>query len=98
MSADGTWNTIMNTPMGAQNATLELTTNGGALSGSMKGAQGTIEFDGGTVTGDELAWTAQMTQPMPMSLEFTATVTGDTLNGTVKLGAMGEATFAGTRA
>ena len=33
MSADGTWNTTMNTPMGAQNGTLTLATDGAALTG-----------------------------------------------------------------
>jgi hypothetical protein len=35
---------------------------------------------------------------MSMTLEFTATVSGDEINGTVKLGAFGDATFSGTRA
>ena len=35
MSANGTWNTTINTPMGAQNGTLTLTTDGAELSGTM---------------------------------------------------------------
>jgi hypothetical protein len=35
---------------------------------------------------------------MPMTLEFTATVDGDAITGTVKLGAFGEAEISGTRA
>ncbi|MGB0717129.1 MAG: hypothetical protein ACPGXK_14715 [Phycisphaerae bacterium] len=31
MSADGTWNTTMNTPMGPQQGTMTLSTDGGAL-------------------------------------------------------------------
>jgi hypothetical protein len=98
MSADGTWNITINTPMGAQNATLELKTADGTLSGSMKSPQGGVDFDGGSVSGDDLTWTAEMTQPMPMTLGFTATVSGDTLNGKVKFGAMGESTMTGSRA
>ena len=33
-----------------------------------------------------------------MTLEFSATVDGDAITGTVKLGAFGEAEFSGTRA
>ena len=97
MSADGSWNITINSPMGAQQATLTLVTDGSALSGTMAGAQGTQEFTGGTVDGDNLAWVVDMTQPMPMKLETTAVVSGDEISGNVKLGAFGEASFSGTR-
>jgi hypothetical protein len=98
MAADGLWNTTMKTPMGPQVGTLELTTNGDSLSGSMKSAQGDMEFSGGTVDGDRLAWTLEITSPMPMKLEFAATVDGDSLAGEVKLGAFGTAQLEGVRA
>ena len=59
---------------------------------------GDIDIEDGTVDGDNLTWKASMTSPMPMTLEFTATVSGDEINGEVKLGAFGNATFTGTRA
>ena len=49
MSADGAWNVTINSPMGAQQATMTLVTDGSSLSGKMEGAQGTQEFAGGTV-------------------------------------------------
>ena len=98
MSADGAWNVTINSPMGAQQATLTLATDGDSLSGTMAGAQGTQEFSGGTVDGDNLTWEVDMTQPMPMKLEISATVAGDEISGTVKLGAFGEASFSGNRA
>jgi hypothetical protein len=98
MSADGTWNITLNSPMGAQQATLTLATEGGSLSGSMAGPQGTQEFTGGTVDGNNLAWTIDMTQPMPMKLEVSAEVAGDEISGNVKLGAFGDASFSGSRA
>lgn len=97
MSADGSWNCTINSPMGAQQATMTLKTDGGSLSGKMEGAQGTQEFDGGTADGDNLTWKIEMTSPMPMTLEVTAAVDGDTISGNVKLGAFGDATFSGTR-
>ena len=97
-SADGVWNTTMNTPMGAQKGTLTLATDGGSLTGSLAGAQGTLELQDGTVDGDAVAWKANITQPMAMTLEFSATVSGDEISGNVKLGAFGNASFSGTRA
>ena len=98
MSADGTWNTTMNTPMGAQQGTLELATDGSSLTGKLGGPQGEIEIQDGTVDGDNLSWKADITSPMAMTLEFTATVSGDEISGDVKLGSFGNATFTGTRA
>lgn len=98
MSADGTWNTTINSPMGAQNGTMTLTTDGGSLSGKLISPQGEIDIEEGTADGDNLAWKAKMTSPMPMTLEFTAAVSGDEITGEVKLGAFGNATFTGTRA
>jgi len=94
---DGDWKVTLNSPMGAQDATLTLTTDGAILSGKMVGAQGTQEFEGGSVDGNSLAWNVKMTQPMPMDLDFSAAVDGDAISGKVKLGAFGDATFAGTR-
>jgi len=98
MSADGSWNVTINSPMGAQQATLTLVTDGSSLSGKMDGAQGSQEFSGGTADGNNLEWKVEMTSPMPMTLEITATVDGDAISGNVKLGAFGDASFEGTRA
>jgi len=98
MSADGSWNCTINSPMGAQEATMTLDTDGGSLSGTMAGAQGTQEFTGGTVDGNNLEWKVEMTSPMPMTLEISASVDGDSISGNVKLGAFGNASFEGSRA
>jgi len=71
MSADGTWNVTLNTPMGAQAGTLELATDGNTLTGTMSGPQGSMELENGTADGDSLSWTVNMTQPMPITIEAT---------------------------
>lgn len=98
MSADGTWNTTINTPMGAQNGTLTLSTEGGNLTGTMASPLGEMPIQDGSIDGDTLSWKADITSPMAMTLEFTAKVEGDEIGGNVKLGAFGNATFSGTRA
>ena len=98
MSADGTWNVTLNTPMGAQAGTLELPTDGNPLTGTMSGPQGSMELENGTADGDSLSWTVNMTPPLPITIESTATVDGDEISGEAKLGAFGTATFSGSRA
>ena len=98
MSADGIWNVTMDSPMGAQQVTLTLKTEGDKLSGKLGGPQGEMEFTDGTVDGNNLAWTVKLEQPMPMEIETTATVDGDTLAGESKLGSFGTAKLTGTRA
>ena len=98
MSAEGTWNVTLNTPMGAQAGTLELATDGNTLTGTMSGPQGSMELENGTADGDSLSWTVNMTQPMPIAIEATATIDGDEISGEAKLGAFGTATFSGSRA
>lgn len=98
MSADGTWNTTMNTPMGPQQGTMTLSTDGGALTGNISTPQGDVQLEDATVDGNALTWKASITAPMPMTLEFSATVDGDAISGSVKLGAFGNADFSGTRA
>ena len=98
MSAGGTWTTTINTPMGLQTGTLVLTINGNELSGSMQSPQGDLAIADGKADGENLSWTTSITSPMPMNLEFSATVAGDKITGSVKLGAFGNADFKGTRA
>ena len=63
----------------------------------VQGGEPRREADG-TVDGDNLTWKADITTPMAMTLEFSATVNGDEISGDVKLGAFGNASFSGTRA
>lgn len=88
----------MNTPMGAQNAKLTLHSEDGALTGRMTSPQGEADVQDGVVDGNSLSWKADITTPISMTLEFSATLDGDSISGNVKLGAFGTASFSGTRA
>jgi hypothetical protein len=96
MSVDGTWNISMETPMGTRNASVTLKADGSTLTGTMSGDDGSTNIYDGTA-GDQLKWKTDIVSPMPMTLEFTATVTGDSLEGTVALGMFGNAPLSGTR-
>jgi hypothetical protein len=100
MSADGKWEISMNTPMGAQSGSLDFKVDGTTLTGTMTAAAApaAMEISDGTVDGDNLTWKAALTQPMPITLEFSAVVEGANISGNVKLGTFGDATFEGTRA
>ena len=97
-NVDGTWNVTTNTPMGAQKGTVTLTTDGDKLTGNMSGAQGSLDIERGAVNGNDVSWKVDISQPMPMTLEFSGSVDGDSISGNVKLGGFGNATFEGTRA
>ena len=97
MSADGNWKTTVNSPMGVQEGTLSITTSGAAFTGKMEGRMGAQDISG-TVDGDNLAWSAKITSPFPMTLEFTVTVDGDNMTGSVKAGAFGSSPLTGVRA
>lgn len=97
MSVDGNWNITMDTPMGQRTSTLALKAAGGKLEGRQSGEEGAADIVDGTVDGNNVAWKISITQPMAMTLEFTGTVDGNALSGSVKLGMFGTAPFTGTR-
>ena len=96
MSVDGIWKLTLTTPMGAQDSTLTIVSDGGALSGTMDGPQGSVPIEAGTVAGNKLGWSITAAQ-MGMTIAFTATVDGDKISGAAELGAFGTATFDGAR-
>lgn len=97
MSVDGAWKTKINSPMGVQEGELQITATGDTFTGTMKGRMGEQEISG-SVNGDTANWSAQITQPFPMTLEFTVTANGDSMTGSVKAGAFGSSPLTGERA
>lgn len=95
---DGDWKIVIHSPMGAQNVTLSLKTDGNTLSGTQKGPMGEAPINSGTVDGDKIAFTSNITSPMPMTIETTATIDGDTIKGEVKAGGFGRFPMSGSRA
>ena len=84
--------------MGSQEGTLTLATDGDTLTGTLSGPQGAMDIEDGQVGDGSYSWKVNITSPMAITIESTATVDGDTITGESKLGAFGTATFTGTRA
>lgn len=98
MPVDGAWNISMNTPLGPQQAKLNLVSDGGVLNGTWQGPRGSATIAGGTVELATVAWTVRISGPMgEVSLNFEGVVDGDTLTGKVRT-PRGENAFTGTRA
>ena len=98
MAVDGNWNITMSTPMGDRNTTLTLKSSGGALSGTQTAEGNSTDIFDGTVSGDDVAWKVSITNPMPLTLEFTGKVSGDSISGDMGIGPMGSFPFTGKRA
>ena len=98
MAIDGKWDIVINSPMGAQKAMLEFASDGASLTGTQTAAQGSGPLENGKVDGDKVSWSAKITSPMPLTLDFTGAVDGDKLAGSVKAGAFGSFPFTGSRA
>jgi hypothetical protein len=97
MGVDGTWEITVQTPIGAQQSTLELETDGSSLTGTQTGQGATSEIYDGRVSGNDASWRTDIKVPFPMSLEITATIEGDSITGSAKAGSFGSSPFSGKR-
>jgi len=98
MAVDGTWNISIETPIGTRQATLNIAASGGTLTGTQSADGNTGEIADGKVDGNKVSWKVAITNPMPMTLEFSGTVDGDKISGNANAGAFGALPFTGTRA
>lgn len=99
MSVAGTYDCVTKTPMGDQKSTFTVVPgdDGQSFTGQNAGQMGSMEVQDGRIDGDTLTWKMNMTVPMPMTLEGTATVEGDQLTGSVNAGAFGSMPMTGQR-
>lgn len=94
----GEWQITMSTPQGATDSTLELTVNGDKVTGQLSNAMGPVGVSG-TTADNAVKLTAEINiQSMALTLAIDGKVTGDTMDGTVKVGDFGEFPFTGKRA
>jgi hypothetical protein len=91
---DGIWDTVTDTPMGAQKATLTLRSDAGKLTGTSAGAMGTIQLENGTVDGNRASWSMQF---MGLTLSAEVTIAADQLSGGISAPGFGTSPIRGQR-
>ena len=97
MSIAGSFQVIINSPLGDRETTLNLDVTGEAVSGSIHSEDVLQNFSGGVINGNEVSWEMDLTRPVPLHLICTAIVKGNLISGVMRLGAFGDANFSGTR-
>jgi hypothetical protein len=88
MPVEGTWNLIINTPVGKQHTALELSTKDGELQGVAhdQAYAEEVELVDLALDGNRLTWAQSITKPVRLNLTFDMTITGDEMTGTAKAG------------
>ena len=94
----GSWDAVVNSPMGEQRSTMTLEQSDDIVTGTNAGAMGSAEIQDGKIEGDVFTWKMDITIPMPLTLEGKVTVSGDTMEGGVNAGAFGVSPMTATRA
>lgn len=97
MSIPGTYEIAVKTPLGPQQAKLTLAVDGAALSGSIENVKGRSDFSGGTVSGNEVHFSARISTPIGrVHADINGRVDGDRFIATARL-PLGKAEIEGLR-
>ncbi|MBB5915808.1 hypothetical protein BJY24_004720 [Nocardia transvalensis] len=97
MSAEGTWDLTIATPIGRIAAVVDLRREGEALTGIASGAGEDVPLRDLAIDGNNLTWNQSVTKPMRLNLAFAVTLDGDTLTGTSKAGRLPASEVTGRR-
>jgi hypothetical protein len=88
----------IDTPIGKMAVVFDITEEGGAISGTARSDDETVDFIDAVADGDRLTWSQDVTTPMKLTLKFAVTVDGDAMNGTSKAGLFPASKVYGSRA
>lgn len=97
MSAEGTWDLSVSTPIGKIKAVAEFRREDGLLTGTAHGAGEEVPLTNVALDGDQLTWNQAITKPMRLNLAFSVRIDGDTLAGTSKAGRLPSSKVTGAR-
>ena len=97
MNAIGAWDVTLSTDKGPQSLQLFVTEQGNQFTGRIESDLGNMDISG-KVSGNTLSWDMKVKAPLPVTVTVTATIEGDQLSGSAKLGFFGKYQLAGRRA
>ena len=93
----GTWELNVESPMGSRASDAVFTQTGETLGGKMVSARGEVPLTG-TIKGDAVTFGINVNvQGQNLQIDYTGTVTGDTMSGTVVFGSFGDGKWTGKK-
>jgi hypothetical protein len=93
----GTWELNVESPMGSRASDAIFTQTGETLGGKMVSPRGETPLTG-TISGETVKFGINVNvQGQNLQIDYTGTVTGDTMSGTVAFGSFGDGKFTGKR-
>jgi hypothetical protein len=93
----GTWDVTIATPIGKMAVVLDIVEEGGAINGTARSDDETVEFLDAVADGNRLTWSQKVTTPMKLTLKFDVTVEGESMTGTSKAGLFPASKVEGSR-
>lgn len=93
----GTWELNVESPMGSRASDAIFTQTGETLGGKMVSPRGEVPLNG-TIKGEAITFGLNVNvQGQNLQIDYTGTVTGDTMSGTVVFGSFGDGKWTGKR-
>jgi D-glucosaminate-6-phosphate ammonia-lyase len=93
----GTWELNVESPMGSRASDAIFTQTGGTLGGKMVSPRGEVPLKG-TIAGEAINFGINVNvQGQDLQIDYTGTVTGDTMSGTVVFGSFGDGKWTGKK-
>jgi hypothetical protein len=93
----GTWELNVESPMGSRASDAVFTQTGETLGGKMVSPRGEVPLTG-TIKGDAVNFSITVNaQGQTLQIDYTGTVTGDTMSGTVVFGSFGDGKWTGKK-
>jgi hypothetical protein len=93
----GTWELNVESPMGSRASDAIFTQTGETLGGKMVSPRGEVPLTG-SISGDAVKFGINVNvQGQSLQIDYTGTVTGDTMSGTVVFGSFGDGKWTGKR-
>jgi hypothetical protein len=93
----GTWELNVESPMGSRASDAIFTQTGETLGGKMVSSRGEVPLTG-TVSGDAVKFGINVNvQGQNLQIDYSGTVTGDTMSGTVVFGSFGDGKWTGKK-